>query len=270
MPEGDVVWNTAWRLNRALAGRRLVRAELRVPRHAEARLAGQTVREVVSRGKHLLTRLDSGLTLHTHLGMDGQWRLRPASEPWPSARAPVRVVLDTGESLAIGRRLARVDLVRTAFEHRLVGHLGPDLLGTDWDPDEAVRRLRARPERAVGEALSDQSNLAGVGNLYRSELLFLRGIAPLTPVGEVSDLERLVELARSVLQANCYTLEQSTTGQTRPGLRNYVYDRAGAPCRRCGTRIRTVRTVEGGNERRIWWCPHCQPEPDTPADSHAE
>ena len=270
MPEGDVVWNTARRLRQALAGRRLVRAELRVPRHADARLAGRTVLDVVSRGKHLLTRLDTGLTLHTHLGMDGRWLVHPAAEPWPSARSAVRAVLCTGESLVIGRQLARVDLVRTTAEDRLVGHLGPDPLGPDWDPDEVVRRMSRQPKRPVSEALLDQSNLAGVGNLYRAELLFLRGIAPSTPVDAVPDLRRLAELAHSVLLANCHGFEQSTTGQTRSGLRNYVYGRTGAPCRRCGARIRTDSARVGTEERRIWWCPHCQPERNTPGDSYGE
>lgn len=254
MPEGDTVWLTARRLNTVLAGLPLTGAELRVPRHATADLTGQVVDEVVSYGKHLLTRLDSDLTLHTHLGMEGAWWLRKPGTRWPRADEPIRVVLENARTLALGNRLAQVDLVRTRDESSLVGHLGPDLLGPDIDIAEAVRRLAVQPDRAIGEALLDQRNLAGIGNLYRAEALFLRGVRPETPVRDAGELAAIVKLARRLLWLNREHPEQATTGDTRPGRQHYVYGRAGKPCLRCGTPVRRGE-LDG---RTTFWCPHCQ------------
>jgi endonuclease VIII len=256
MPEGDVVWAAAHRLHAALAGRVLTRSDFRVPRAATADLTGRSVLEVLSRGKHLLTRVEGGLTIHTHLRMEGSWRIRPASAPVPRDHR-VRLVLANAEWQAVGYSLGVVELLRTAQETRAVGHLGPDLLGPDWDTAEAVRRLREDPRRAVGEALLDQTRLAGIGNLYKAETLFLRGINPWCPVGEVEDLDGLVELARRLLDANKERVDQSTTGTRRPGETTWVYGRR--TCRRCGGRI--SRADQGGpaQERVTFWCPVCQP-----------
>ncbi|GLY90115.1 DNA-formamidopyrimidine glycosylase family protein [Actinoallomurus iriomotensis] len=256
MPEGDVVWAAARRLHEALAGRVLTRSDFRVPRAATADLTGRSVLEVVPRGKHLLTRVEGGLTVHTHLRMEGSWRIRPASAPVPRDHR-VRLVLANAEWQAVGYSLGIVELIRTGQESRVVGHLGPDLLGPDWDPAEAVRRLREDPARPIGEALLDQTRLAGIGNLYKAETLFLRGVDPWRPVGEVDDLEGMVELARRLLDANKARVDQSTTGTKRPGETTWVYGRR--TCRRCGGRIR--RADQGGpaQERVTFWCPTCQP-----------
>lgn len=260
MPEGDTVWRTAARLNDALAGARLVRFDLRVPRYATANLAGSTVREVVSRGKHLLMRIEPGVTLHSHLGMDGSWRLGPATGRVPGPRAyRVRAILMTETWLAVGSELARLDLLRTDREDEVVGHLGPDLLGADWDAVEAVDRLSSSPDRPIAEALLDQRNLAGIGNVYQAELLFLRGVHPTTPVRSGGDLDRLVGLARELLVANRRSSGHVTTGDRRPGRRHWVYGRAGAPCRRCGTLIERGRFGTPPQERTSFWCPQCQP-----------
>jgi endonuclease-8 len=149
----------------------------------------------------------------------------------------------------------------TKHEERVVGHLGPDLLGPDWDAAEAVRRLQADPARPVSEALLDQRNLAGIGNLYRAEVLFLRGIDPWRPVREISDLPALIELARQLLDANKDRIDQVTTGSLTPGSQTWVYGRSGRPCRRCGGRIRRVLAggTPGDGERVTFWCPRCQP-----------
>lgn len=260
MPEGDTVWRTAARLNDALAGARLLRFELRVPRHATANLAGSAVREVVSRGKHLLMRIEPGVTLHSHLGMDGSWRLGPATGRVPGPRAyRVRAILMTETWLAVGSELARLDLLRTDRENEVVGHLGPDLLGADWDPAEAVERLAGWQDRPIAEALLDQRNLAGIGNVYQAELLFLRGVHPMTPVSSAGDLDRLVGLARELLMANRRSSGHVTTGDRRPGRRHWVYGRAGAPCRRCGTLIERGHFGAAPQERASFWCPQCQP-----------
>jgi endonuclease VIII len=258
MPEGDVVWFTARRLHEALAGRTLTRSDFRVPRLATADLTGDVVTEVASHGKHLLIRTRQGLTVHTHLRMDGSWRVRPAGSGPARDSHRIRLVLANDAWEATGYQLGVVELVRTAEEWRVTGHLGPDLLGPDWDQAEAVRRLSAEPDRPVGEALLDQRNLAGIGNLYATEMLFLRGVDPWRPVGDVADLDALVELGRRLLEANKARIGQVTTGDTTPGRQTWVYGRAGRPCRRCGSKIRRGEQGAAGEERVRFWCPACQ------------
>jgi endonuclease-8 len=255
MPEGDVVWRAARQLDAALTGRVLSRSDFRVPRFATIDLTGRAVLETVSRGKHLLSRVAGGLTIHTHLRMDGSWRIRPANG-FPPRDHRVRLVL--GYSLGV------VEVLPTAQEDRVVGHLGPDLLGPDWDVTQAVRRLRSEPDQPIGEALLDQRNLAGIGNLYKAETLFLRGIDPWCPVGAIVDLDALVELARRLLDANKERIGQVTTGVDRPGEQTWVYGRSGRPCRRCGSAIRTSgqdRQRKEPRERVTFWCPRCQRVP---------
>jgi endonuclease VIII len=265
VPEGDTVWNTARALERVLVGRELTGSDFRVPRLATADLTGWTVAESASRGKHLLLRLTKPgrppTTLHSHLRMDGSWRTFPAGTRWTGGPAHViRVVLRTADAAAVGYHLHDVALVPTDREDTLVGHLGPDLLGEDWDPAEAVRRLASQPDTAIAEALLDQRNLAGIGNLYKCEVLYLRGIWPWTPVEEVSDLPAVVSLAQRLLSSNRGRWTQATTGSTRPGEANHVYGRRGQPCRRCGT---LIRKMDQG-ERTTYWCPMCQPGPEPP------
>jgi endonuclease VIII len=256
VPEGDVVWYTARRLHDALAGRKLTRSDFRVPRFATADLTGSTVTEAASRGKHLLIRTDDGLTVHTHLRMDGSWRVTPAVEPVRESHR-IRLILANDSWRAVGYQLGVVELLRTRDEDRVVGHLGPDLLGPDWDAAEAVRRLKEAPARPVAEALLDQRNLAGIGNLYKAEVLFIRGVSPWAPVQEAGDLHELVELARQLLDANKDRVTQVTTGSAGRGAETWVYGRKGRPCRRCGTPIR----AEGQADRITYWCPRCQSGP---------
>ncbi|MCC3769484.1 DNA-formamidopyrimidine glycosylase family protein, partial [Streptomyces sp. UNOC14_S4] len=239
MPEGDTVWHTADALHRALADRPLTRSDLRVPRLATTDLTGRRVVGVVPRGKHLLTRVEGGLTLHSHLGMDGSWRLYAPGERWRGGpQHQIRAVLANADRTAVGYRLPALDLLRTADEARVVGHLGPDLLGPGWDPDEALRRLLAEPGRAVGEAVLDQRNLAGIGNVYKSELCFALQVSPWLPVSLLPEPERLVTLARQFLEANKARAVRVTTGDPRPGRQLWVYGRDGRPCRRCGVLVR--------------------------------
>jgi endonuclease VIII len=260
MPEGDTVWLACRQLHAALAGRVLTRCELRVPQLATTDFTGVEVREVVSRGKHQLTRFANGWTLHTHLRMDGGWRTYPTGRKWTGGPGwQIRVLLVNAGHAAVGYRLPVVEMVRTDAEDSVVGHLGPDLLGPDWDAAEALRRLRADPTRTVGEALLDQRNLAGIGTLYRAETLFLQGVHPRTPVADVPDLARVVGRAKQLLEANKNHHDQTTTGDRRVGGSHWVFDRAGRDCRRCGTRIETEEFGPQGMERRSEWCPHCQP-----------
>ena len=269
MPEGDSIYKLVRRLEPALVGRRLVRAELRVPAFATLDLAGATITGIGTHGKHQLTRLvtadGDALTLHTHLKMSGSWTVVGAGKRLPSRLMDqVRVLLELDDgATAYGLDLPVVEVLPTAQESEAVGHLGPDPLRPDWDAAEAVRRLRSRPDRPVAAALLDQRNLAGLGNLWVNELCFLRGTSPWTPVGEL-DVAALVALARrclrhSALVPNAY---QVTTGDSRDGRQHWVSGRAGQACLRCGTPVRVVDEVPGDAERRrTWWCPHCQPGP---------
>jgi endonuclease-8 len=261
VPEGDAVWRTAQRLRSALDGHRLERTDFRVPQHATADLSGGTVVETVSRGKHLLTRIDheKAWTLHTHLKMEGSWRVFRAGERWGRPAHLARVVLDAGDRTAVGFQLGIVELVAREREVDIVGHLGPDLLGPDWDEDEAVRRLTADPERPLGEALLDQRNLAGIGTIYRSELCFLTGYDPRTPIGAVADPLRMVRLVRSMLDQNRHQPQICTTGDKRRGRSLWVQGRRGEPCLRCGTPIQYAELGRPGLERAAYWCPSCQP-----------
>jgi endonuclease VIII len=261
VPEGDVVWNTARRLHTALAGQVLTRSDFRVPRYATVSLTGRVVTEAVARGKHLLIRTDNGLTVHTHLKMEGYWRIQPADGAGlrPLGRGhQLRLVLANTRWLAAGYLLGITEVLPTAREDQVTGHLGPDLLGQDWDPAAAVARLVRDPDRPIGEALLDQKNLAGLGTVYMAETLFLRGVDPARPVGTVSDLLAVVELGHRLLEANKERAGHVTTGDTRPGRESWVYGRAGRPCRRCGTVVRRGEAGPAGQERLRFWCPNCQ------------
>lgn len=260
MPEGDTVWRSCQRLNEALAGHELTRSEFRVPTLATTDLTGVGVLEVVSRGKHQLFRFTNGFSLHTHFRMEGSWRIYPRGRKWTGGPDfQIRAVLATADHDAVGYRLPVTELVATAEEHTVVGHLGPDLLGPDWDLEEAIRRITAQPDGTIGEALLDQRNLAGIGTFYRSELLFLQGVHPRTPVAQVANLRRMVQRGKQLLFVNRWRDEQTTTGDLRTGRRTYVFDRAQQSCRRCGTPIAVEEFGPLGQERRSFWCPRCQP-----------
>jgi endonuclease-8 len=260
VPEGDTVWRTAHRLDRALAGEPLVLCDLRFPAVATADLTGATTLEVVSRGKHILHRLDSGLTLHSHLRMEGQWRVeRPEVASGWLRRHDLRAAVGTAGWTALGLRLGMLDLVATSEEDRLVGHLGPDLLGPDWDAAMAAANLATSPE-PLAAALLDQRNLAGVGTIWACESLFLERLHPWTPASDhapatltalVSRVHRLIDAARQHSVPN-------STGSRRRSEELYVHGRSGRPCRRCGGTVRLANAGGAGRERTIFYCPACQ------------
>ena len=259
MPEGDTVWHTAQQLHEALTDRTLTRTDFRVPRLATADLSGRRVLETVPHGKHLLTRVEGGLTLHSHLGMDGRWRISaPARSPGGGPAHQIRAVLTTEDRMATGFRLPLLELLRTSEESAATGHLGPDLLGPDWDADEAEHRLLAGPARPLAEALLDQRNLAGT--------------SPWTPVGDLPGtlLPRLLAAAKKLLEANKDTFDRRTTKAAlrSPGSARYdsdralwVYGRTHRPCHRCGTTVRTGTYGPPDRPRTVWYCPRCQPGP---------
>lgn len=257
MPEGDTVFQAATRLRAVLAGRELTRSDVRVPAFATADLAGRTVDEVLARGKHLLIRVGD-VTIHSHLKMEGAWHVYARGERWRRPGHTARIVLETADHQAVGFSLGVLELLPRDREGEAVGHLGPDLLGPDWDADRAVENLRADPARPIGLAVLDQRVLAGLGNVYRAELCFLRGVLPTRPVGEVEDLPGLVALAHRLISLNRDRPARVTTGNALRD-RLWVYGRGGRPCFRCGTRILEGRLGDTAlTEREVWWCPRCQ------------
>jgi endonuclease-8 len=255
MPEGDTVWHTAVRLRDALVGKTLTRCDIRVPRYAAVDLTGQVVDEVLSRGKHLFIRVggDTGASIHSHLKMDGSWKVSPVSRP-SRAGHRIRIILEAGDVQAAGIDLGVLEVLERPHDMDVVAHLGPDLLGDDWEPRTAATNLVADPDRPLGEALLDQRVMAGVGNVYCNELCFVTGYLPTRPVGSVKDPLRMVQGARDMLWLNRSRINRTTTGDTRRGRQVWVYGRAGEPCRRCGTAIRS----DNSGERITFWCPVCQ------------
>lgn len=281
MPEGDTVHRAARRLAEVLEGRIITRCDVRVPAYALVDLSGERVDSVVARGKHLLMRTETTL-VHSHLKMEGSWHVYRRGAKWRrpafEARMIVEVGSDEGDSdegggdmldggkeqddqrgwQAVGFALGQLDIVPLDREDDLVGYLGPDPLGPDWDRDEALRRLTADSERPIGLALLDQRVIAGLGNDYRNETLFLRGVLPERPVGD-TDAAAALDLSVRLIQANRDRLERTTTGDTRPGKRLWVAHRDRQACRRCGTRIRRGTLGEDAlTERITWYCPSCQ------------
>ncbi len=284
MPEGDSVWRAAAQLHAALAGQQLLASDFRVPRFATLNLAGWTVTEVVPRGKHLLMRVRrpgndqgtpaagaDGLTIHSHLKMEGTWQVYPPGGRWRKPGFTARCVLRTASADAVGFSLGIVEVVRTSDEESIVGHLGPDLLGPDWDLAEAEARLRADPDVPIGVALLDQRNLAGIGNIYRCEACFLSGVHPAAPVSAVPDLAAMITDSKTLLEANLGPGRRVTilnrggrpVGRTS-GLPGYwVYRREHQPCLKCRTPVRrgVLAKATGTEERDIYFCPTCQPPP---------
>jgi endonuclease-8 len=285
VPEGDSVWRAASQLHQALSGQKLIASDFRVPRFATLNLAGWTVEEVVPRGKHLLMRVqgpdNQKLTIHSHLKMEGAWQVYPPGGRWRKPGFTARCVLRTAAADAVGFSLGIVEVVRTADEDSIVGYLGPDLLGPDWDPAEAERRIRAAPNVPIGVALLDQRNLAGIGNVYRCESCFLSGLHPASPVSAVPDLVALITDAKQLLEANLGSGRRTTVFNSRANQRGnpggipvgmsarrmprpdgyWVYGREHRPCLRCGTPIRrdVLGKPNGEEERDIFFCPQCQP-----------
>ncbi|MCV7174121.1 Fpg/Nei family DNA glycosylase [Mycobacterium manitobense] len=256
MPEGDTVYRTATALREGLVGKTVTRCDVRVPRYAAVDLTGDVVDEVLTRGKHLFIRIGAA-SIHSHLKMDGSWKVNPVSRP-SRAGHRIRIILEAGEGAnavqAAGIDLGVLEVLERAHDVDAVAHLGPDLLGVDWEPRTAAANLAADPDRALSEALLDQRVMAGVGNVYANEICFVFGHLPTTPVGEIKDPLRVVQRSRDMLWLNRDRWNRTTTGDTRPGRDVWVYGRAGKPCRRCGTPIRR----DDSGDRISYWCPNCQ------------
>jgi endonuclease-8 len=261
VPEGDTVFRTAARLNQALAGEPLTTTDLRWPDLSTLDFRGVLTSEVISRGKNILQRLANGVTIHSHLRMEGQWRVDATDRLTPRSLADpqIRAVVGTAAWTAVGKRLGDLHVVETGDEARLVGHLGPDVLGPDWDPAEAAARVHASPT-TIAAALLDQRNLAGVGTLYAAETLFLERVNPWTPAADLDEatVMALVHRVHTLLDLGRRHATQTTTGSQRRGETAWVHARSGLPCRRCGETLRVTMVGEAPRERTIFYCPRCQ------------
>jgi len=274
VPEGDTIFRAARTLQRALAGKTVRRFESALAGLAavddQSPVAGRTIEEVSSRGKHLLMRFSGDLTLRTHMRMNGSWHIYRTGEAWRLSRRDMRMVIETDDFVAVGFNIPvaeflTADQLRRQNDLRLIG---PDLLGAEFDEVEVLQRMRARAERPVAEILLNQRVLAGIGNVYKSELLFLAGIFPFAPVGAIDEesLKTVMTLGRKLLAANVldsssaaiitYSGFRRTTRRSDPADRLWVYGRRGKPCRNCGTEIDYRKT--GVDARSTYWCPACQ------------
>jgi endonuclease-8 len=258
VPEGDTVYRTAHALNDALAGQLLDRCDIRVPAYATVDLSGERVESVISVGKHLLHRIGE-FTIHSHLKMEGSWDIYRDGARWRSPAWQARAILGVPGVVTVGFLLGELEVVPRERESEVVGYLGPDLLGPSWDRAVAVANLASDPERAIGLALLDQRVMAGLGNVYRNELCFLRGVLPTRPVGSVADLAAVVDLAHRLIVTNRDRVERVTTGDLRRGRRTWVHGREHQPCLRCGTPIRQGALGDTElTERQTYYCPVCQ------------
>jgi endonuclease-8 len=269
MPEGDTIFRAARALDRALSGRTITRFESVLPKltrvDEDAPIDGRTVERVEARGKHLLMHLSGGLTLRTHMRMNGSWHIYRPGEAWRKARSHMRIAIETAEFVAVAFNVGEAEFLdaRALMRHEELRQLGPDLLADAFDRDESLRRLRERNDGEIGAALIAQRVMAGAGNVFKSEILFVSRVNPFARVASLTDedLGRIVDVARRLLQLN--VAEGSSGRRTAGGLargdRLWVYGRSGEPCRKCGTPIGFAK--QGQDARVTYWCPSCQTLP---------
>ena len=258
MPEGDTLARTSATMHRWLAGREITAASTKVDGFPAERLVGRRVESVEAWGKNLMIRLDGDEVLRTHLRMTGSWHIYPAGHPWRRPERQARLTLTCGDRVAVCFNAPVVELVRAGgmASHPALGNLGPDVLDQPPDLEEVRRRARAGPaDRPLGELLLDQRVVAGIGNIWRCEALFVEGHNPWTPVSALTDdqLDALVSAAGRLMRV-------SVDSRTGVPDRRWVYRRAGHACRRCRTPVRSRR--QGEQARTAYWCPTCQPAPE--------
>jgi endonuclease-8 len=273
MPEGDTIFRAARTLHQFMAGHLVTRFESVYP--ALTRIAddhpvvGRTIESVSAKGKHLLFTFSGDLLLRTHLRMNGSWHIYPAGARWKRPARDMRLLVCTAKACAVGFNIPVAELLssRDLARHRELQSLGPDLLGEPFDRSEALRRIRGHGLDPIADVLLNQRVVAGIGNVFKSEILFLAGIHPSTRVASLTepDLERIVAVSREQLAANVLDRSQTlspafgrrTTRSLDPREKLWVYSRGGKPCRRCGTAIQSDK--RGQDARVTYWCPACQP-----------
>ena len=273
MPEGDTIYRAAATLHRALSGHVVVKFESLFPAltrvHDDSPLTGRTIERIESAGKHLLMHFSGGHILRTHMRMNGSWHIYRPGERWKRPRRDMRIVVGTSDFEAVGFNIPVAEFIKAdrVAKHHELGRLGPDLLTDDFDAAEVIARFRARAGEAVADVLLNQRVLAGIGNVYKCEVLFSCGVNPFTVVGSLGDAQItcLIETARKLLRANVstnlapmttYTGFRRTTGRDDPRARLWVYGRGGLPCRRCGAPIQVRK--QGQSARLTYWCADCQ------------
>jgi endonuclease-8 len=273
MPEGDSIFRAARTLHRALAGKVVTAFESMLPAlnrvHEDTPITGRTIERVTAIGKHLLIHLSGNLVLRTHMRMNGSWHIYRSGERWQRSRSDMRVLLSTTDFEAVGFAIPVAEFITSSAlaKHRDLRRLGPDVLADTFNETTVVENLRSRPSAEIADALIDQRVLAGLGNVYKSEVLFISGINPFVHIENLSDaqLGSIIETSRRVLKANVsaslemmttYGGLRRTTHRAAPTERLWVYGRARLPCRRCGTPIEVRK--QGVDARLTYWCPQCQ------------
>jgi endonuclease VIII len=270
MPEGDTIFRAAQALHRALAGKAIVRFETVLPALARVDhdhpIAGRTVESVAARGKHLLMTFSGDLVLHTHMRMNGAWHIYRPGDRWRRPAREMRLLVAAADVVAVGFNVPVAELLsaRDLRRHRTLAALGPDLLDASFDRAGAVRRVAARAGEAIGDVLLDQRVMAGIGNVLKSEILFVSGVDPFRPAGTLSaaELGRIVDVALELMAMNARGTQgfpragRQTTRSMNPNAKLWVYGRSGQQCRRCGTVIQARKT--GLDARLTYWCSRCQ------------
>ena len=275
MPEGDTIFRAARTLNNALAGATVTGFDTGLARLASANddstITGRVIEKVEARGKWLLIHFSGDLILVTHMLMSGSWHIYRARERWTRPRNQMRILIRTQqfEAVAFAVPVAEFHTARSLERSAAIPKLGPDLLGNDFKDDEAKARICARRSEEIGNVLLDQKVMAGIGNVFKSEICFVCGVHPFRLVSSLSDreIECLVDSARRLMTANVadtsgdqivtYTGLRRTTGRADPAARVWVYRRKGEECRRCGAVIEMRK--QGPGARSTFWCPQCQP-----------
>lgn len=282
MPEGDTIFRAARALDKALGGKVVTRFESVFPKlnrvDEDHPIAGRTVESVESRGKHLLMNFSGELCLRTHMRMSGSWHIYRPAERWQRAHSSMRIVIETADFVAVAFTVNEAEwIAREDLKRSKIARLGPDILADEFEPSAAVSGMQAHPNDPICDVLLDQRALAGIGNVYKSELLFLAKVHPLTQTGSLDPevLRELAELAAQHLRANVHEAApgeittyrglRRTTHRSDPGERLWVYGRSNEPCRRCGTPI--VSSKLGRHVRTTFHCPSCQRLPASVAVS---
>jgi len=275
MPEGDTIFRAARTLNRALGGQAVTRFETQFPALAridyDTPVAGRVVESVESSGKWISMHFSGSLILLTHMLMNGSWHIYRTGEAWQRPRHQARVAIYTQGFVAVAFQIqiAEFHTPESLRRHRSVSRLGPDVLAQGFDEKDAVARLAAQPGLDIGDALLSQSIIAGLGNVYKSEVCFAAGVNPFRTIGSLSpeELAALVSHARKFMVGNVaegagvrivtYAGLRRTTGRVDPAERLWVYGRRGEACRRCRSEIQSRK--QGLDARTTFWCPQCQP-----------
>jgi endonuclease VIII len=278
MPEGDTIHRAAATLQRAIGGQVVTRFESMLPKltrvDADTPLRGRTVERVEARGKHLLMWFSGELVLRTHMRMHGSWHIYRPGERWQRPHRDMRIVIETAAMHAVAFTVPVAEFItaRDLANHDVVGDLGPDPLSDDFSAEDAVERMQAHGGTEIADVLLDQRVIAGIGNVYKSEVLFGARVSPFAPVSLLTgeQLAEIVAVATRFMRANVgvaatggivtYAGMRRTTRRADPAARLWVYGRGGQPCRRCGTPI--SRQKQGPYARSTYWCPRCQPVPE--------